>query len=45
MQTALSGCIGVQCLSYVDDIVVFSKDIDEHYMKLEKLFDALRKVT
>lgn len=30
-------------MSYVDDIVVFAKDIDVHYRKLEKVFDALRK--
>ena len=43
MEMALSGLLGVYCLLFIDDCLIFSKNIDEHYNSLSKVFKALRK--
>ena len=43
MECALAGLTGSQCLIYLDDIVIFSKDFAEHIERLEKVFEALNE--
>ena len=31
------------CANYMDDVIVFSKSLDEHILHLERVFDAIRK--
>lgn len=41
---ALNGLQGTILYAYIDDIIIFSKDIEEHNEKLVILFERLRKV-
>ncbi|XP_039761835.1 uncharacterized protein LOC120634993 [Pararge aegeria] len=43
MNTALSGLQGIQCFVYLDDIVIYSYDLDTHMRNLSNIFDRLRK--
>ena len=43
MECVLAGLTGSQCLIYLDDIVIFSKDFTEHIERLEKVFQALNE--
>ena len=43
MQKALAG-LNQFCNVYTDDIIVYSKSVDEHKVHLEKVFDRLRQV-
>ena len=43
MEMALSGLLGLHCLLFIDDCLVFSKSIDDHYESLTKVFHALQK--
>jgi len=42
MDLALKGLNFDMCLVYLDDIIVFSSDADEHLVRLERLFQRLR---
>jgi len=42
MDLALNGHNFNMCLVYVDDIIVYSATIEEHLLRLRKLFDRLR---
>lgn len=42
MNTALSGLQGIQCFVYLDDIVIYSFDLDTHIKNLSNVFDRLR---
>jgi len=42
MDTVLAGLNFELCLVYLDDIIVFSRTLDEHISRLRKLFDRLR---
>lgn len=42
MSMALSGLTGVDCLVYLDDIIVFSETEEEHEEKLSRVFDRFR---
>lgn len=42
IEKALHGTIHQDCLAYIDDIVVFSKDETEHINKLGRVFDKLK---
>ena len=42
MNTVLSGLQGLQCFVYLDDIVIHAASIQEHEIKLRKIFDRLR---
>ena len=42
MDSILMGLRGVYCLCYIDDLLIFSKDIASHAMKLQKVFDRLK---
>lgn len=44
MDHVLRDLIGVCCLVYMDDIIVFSTSLQEHIEKLRKIFAALEKV-
>lgn len=41
MDQTLKGLLGKDCFVYLDDIVVYSKTIEEHLDKLSKIFDRL----
>ena len=42
MNLALSGLVGDKCFVYLDDIVVFSRDFNEHLRNLSTIFERLR---
>jgi len=42
MDTVLAGLNFELCLVYLDDIIVFSRTLDEHINRLRKLSDRLR---
>lgn len=42
MNSALSGLQGIQCFVYLDDIVIYSYDLETHISKLTNIFDRLR---
>jgi len=42
MDLALNGLNFNMCLVYLDDIIVYSSTVEEHLLKLRKLFDRLR---
>ena len=42
MDVVLSGLSLQICLAYLDDVVVFSKDLDEHLVRLQQVFERLR---
>jgi len=43
MDSVLTGLNFEVCLAYLDDIIVFSRDLDTHFQRLEKLFQRLRE--
>ena len=43
MECTLAGLTGKQCLIYLDDIVIFSKDFTEHMERLTNVFQALQQ--
>jgi len=43
MDTVLSGLNYEICLAYLDDIIVFSRDLETHLQRLEQLFKRLRE--
>ena len=43
MHSVLRSVIGQICLVYLDDIIVFSKTIDEHINNLKTIFSLLEK--
>jgi len=43
MDTVLMGLNFEACLAYLDDIIVFSRDLDSHFERLEILFQRLRE--
>ena len=42
MEMALQGLQWVTCLIYIDDIIVFGEDFEEHLMRVEEVFERLR---
>jgi transposase InsO family protein len=45
-QKLMHRCLGdlhKDCLVYLDDIIIFSTDLDEHMKKLEKVFERLKE--
>ena len=42
MECVLAGLIGEQCLIYIDDIIVFSSNFQEHLDHLERVFLTLQ---
>ena len=43
MDVVLSGLKWKECLVYLDDVLIFSKDWDEHLLHLNHVFDRLEK--
>ena len=43
MNNVLTGLTGKDAYVYLDDIIIFSNTVEEHIMKLERVFDRLRK--
>lgn len=44
MNTVLSGLQGIKCFVYLDDIVIYGQDLDEHNMKLIQILEQLNRV-
>ncbi|CAG9119218.1 unnamed protein product [Plutella xylostella] len=42
MNTALSGLQGLHCLVFLDDVIIYSHDLESHMQKLNLVFDKLR---
>ncbi|CAG9093322.1 unnamed protein product [Plutella xylostella] len=42
MNTALSGLQGLHCLVFLDDVIIYSHDLESHIQKLNLVFDKLR---
>lgn len=42
MNSALAGLIGIKCLVYLDDIIVYGKNLYDHNEKLTEVFERLR---
>lgn len=42
MTTILSGLIGLKCLVYLEDIIVFWKNLEDHNRKLIDVFERLK---
>ena len=42
MEAVLVGLTWVQCLVYLDDIIVFSATIEEHLRRLKTVFNRLK---
>ena len=43
MNSVLTGLQGLRCLIYLDDIVIFARDLQDHTVKLREIFDRLQK--
>src|SRR5215469_7159888 len=43
MNMAIGHLLGTEALIFIDDILVFSKDIKSHYENLSKVMDAMKK--
>ena len=43
VELALQGLQWVTCLIYIDDVIVFGKDFDEHMQRLEEVLDRIKK--
>ncbi|KAI5152397.1 hypothetical protein ENBRE01_3053 [Enteropsectra breve] len=43
METILKEEIGKDCIVYIDDILIFSKDLETHWNKLEKIMIKLKE--
>ena len=43
MDTVLTGLNFDICLAYLDDIIIFSRDLNSHLERLERLFARLRE--
>ena len=41
MECVLAGLSPEQCLIYLDDVIIFSSNFDEHLEQLHKVFDRL----
>ncbi|KAK9981899.1 hypothetical protein ABG768_001422 [Culter alburnus] len=41
MNTVLRDCLGKFCFVYLDDIVIYSQNVQEHFEHLKQLFDIL----
>lgn len=44
MALALAGLTGLNCLVYLDDLIIFSRDRQQHFKDLTSVFTRLRKV-
>ena len=42
MEIALSGLQWQTCLIYLDDVIIFGKDFDEHLSRLKEVFECIR---
>ena len=45
MERVLGGLQWNICLVYIDDIIIFSRSIDEHLQQLQTVFDRLKNAT
>ena len=43
MELALQELQWVTCLIYIDDVIVFGKDFDQHMQRLEEVLDRIKK--
>ena len=42
MELALQGLQWITCLIYIDDIIVFGRNLDEHLSRIEEVFERLK---
>lgn len=42
LNTVLTGLQGFKCFVYLDDVIIFAKNLDEHNDKLQEVFDRFR---
>ena len=42
MELALQGLQWITCLIYIDDIIVFGRNFDEHLSRIEEVFERLK---
>ena len=42
MEMALSGLQWITCLIYIDDIIVFGKNFEEHMSRVEEVFERIK---
>ena len=43
MEMALQGLQWVTCLIYIDDVIIFGKDFDQHMQRLQEVLDRFKK--
>lgn len=43
MNKVLTGLQGIRCLVYLDDIVIYAKNLSDHQLKLKEVLNSLRK--
>lgn len=43
MNSVLTGLHGIDCFVYLDDIVIYAKDLEEHSTKIQRIFNRLRE--
>lgn len=43
MDNVLRGLQGIHCLVYLDDVIIFSRSLQEHVQKLKAVFDRFRQ--
>lgn len=44
MDTLLSGLLWNSCLVYIDDIIVYSDNFDDHLKRLEQVYSAIQRI-
>lgn len=43
MNSVMTGLNGISCFVYLDDLVIYAKDIEDHEIKLNRVFERLRE--
>lgn len=43
MNHVLQSCLGHCCMVYIDDIILYSKDIHTHFCYIQRVFDCLQQ--
>lgn len=43
LNTVLTGLQGIRCYVYLDDVIIFAKDLEEHNEKLIEIFERFRE--
>ncbi len=43
MNNVMTGIVGIKCLVYLDDIIIYGKNLSDHNNKLREVFERLQK--